>query len=344
MAKKDYYEILGVAKNATADELKKAYRKQAIKFHPDKNPGDKSAEEKFKEAAEAYEILSDDNKRANYDRFGHNAPGGFGGGGGPSFDDIFSNFGDIFGGGGGDPFDTFFGGGNRGRQRQTGVPGNNIRIKVSLTLEEIANGVEKKLKIKRYKNCSNCAGSGAKDSNSFQNCSTCGGSGAVRRVQQTILGQMQTTSTCPTCNGEGKIVTGKCSNCSGEGREYTEDTVTIKIPAGVGEGMQLTLSGNGNAGQRGGRTGDLIVVISELEHNHLQREGNHLLYNLIISYADAVLGTSVEVPTLDGKAKIKIEPGTPAGKLLRLKGKGLPQVNSYSKGDLIIQVNIFVPS
>lgn len=346
MSKRDYYEVLGVEKNAPADEIKKAYRKLAIKYHPDKNPGDKSAEDNFKEAAEAYEVLSNPEKRTQYDRFGHQAAGaGFGGQGGFTMDDIFSQFGDIFGNQGGSPFESFFGGQQRqGGQQRNANRGSNIRIKVKLSLNEILTGVEKKLKLKKYTPCGTCKGSGAKDSASFKTCGTCNGAGAVRRVTQTILGQMATTTTCPTCNGEGKSITSKCNVCAGEGRTYIEDTITVNIPAGVAEGMQLSISGKGNAAQRGGVNGDLILVIEEEEHAFLKRDGNNLIFDLPISYADAVLGESVEVPTLEGKAKIKIEPGTSPGKILRLRGKGLPSVNEYGKGDLLIQVNIHVPN
>lgn len=342
--KRDYYEVLGLSKSASASEMKKAYRKLAIKYHPDKNPGDKAAEEKFKEAAEAYEVLSNEDKRAKYDRFGHQAPGGFGagggfGGGGMNMEDIFSQFGDIFGGGG-SPFDSFFGTGSRQQSRNRG---SNVRIRVKLNLEEIAKGTEKKLRLKKYTACKSCSGSGAKGGSSYKTCHTCKGQGAVRRVQQTMLGQMATTATCPTCNGAGKIITSKCNTCSGEGRSYAEETITINIPAGVAEGMQLTVSGKGNAASRGGVNGDLIVVIQEEAHPHLERDGNNLVYDLNISFADAVLGKSVEVPTISGKAKIKIQPGTPAGKLLRLRGKGLPAVNSYGKGDLLVHISIWVP-
>jgi molecular chaperone DnaJ len=351
MAKKDFYEILGVAKNATAEELKKAYRKLAIKYHPDKNPNDKTAEDKFKEGAEAYEVLSNAEKRAKYDRFGHAAyeqQGGFGGGRAHSMDDIFSQFGDIFGdafgggGGGGSPFDSFFGGG--GGRRSNVNTGSNIRVKMKLTYEDILNGVEKKIKVKKYVSCQPCKGSGAKDSSSFNTCVTCGGSGAVRRVQQTILGQMATTTTCPTCSGEGKSITAKCVNCHGEGRVYEEENLSLNIPAGVADGMQLNVSGKGNAAVRGGVNGDLIVVIEEEEHATLNRDGNNAIYELEISFADAVLGAHLEVPTIEGKAKIKVDAGTPAGKILRLKGKGFPTINSYGRGDLLIYINIFTPT
>jgi molecular chaperone DnaJ len=348
--KKDFYEILGVTKSASADEIKKAYRKVAMQYHPDKNPGDKAAEEKFKEAAEAYEILSDADKRAQYDRFGHQAfgPGRAGGGGfsggGMNMDDIFSQFGDIFGDD--NPFGSFFGGGGRrGGQagRARGTRGSNLRVKIKLNYEEIAKGASKTIKVKKYVGCSTCNGSGAKDKNSVQTCSTCGGSGQVRRVQNTFLGQMQTVTTCPTCNGEGSTVTAKCTPCKGEGRVYGEETVTIEIPAGVQEGMQLSVSGKGNSGERGGSAGDLIVLIEEEAHGQLHRDGLNVAYDLHISFPDAVFGVQVEVPTIDGRAKIKIPAGTQSGKIFRLKGKGFPSVNSYEKGDQLIQVNVWTP-
>ncbi|MBK8443794.1 MAG: molecular chaperone DnaJ [Sphingobacteriales bacterium] len=341
MAKRDYYEILGVAKGATADEIKKAYRKVALQYHPDRNPGDKVAEDKFKEAAEAYEILSDEQKRAQYDRFGHggvNGQGGFGGaGGGMNVEDIFENFGDIFG--------DFFGGGRGGgRSQKAGPPrGSNLRIKVKLTLEELANGAQKKVKVRKQVACHTCSGSGAKDSKSFGTCSTCNGSGQVRRVTQTMLGAMQTISTCPTCNGEGRTITNKCDTCKGSGVEYGDETISIDIPAGVSEGMQLSMSGKGNMGERGGRAGDLIIVIEELPHEYLQHEGEHILYDLYITFADAVLGTTVDIPTLDGKAKIKITPGTESGTILKLRNKGLPILNSYQRGDQLVKVKVWIP-
>ncbi|MFM7646085.1 MAG: molecular chaperone DnaJ [Sphingomonadales bacterium] len=343
MSKRDYYEILGVGKSASADEIKKSYRKVAMQYHPDRNPGDKAAEEKFKEAAEAYEILSDPEKKAQYDRFGHAGVGGAGGrGGGMNMDDIFSQFGDIFGD---DLFGSFFGGGQRGagRQRSRGTRGSNLRIKLKLNYEEIAKGVSKNIKVKKYVACTTCSGSGAKDKNSTQTCSTCGGNGQVRRVQNTFLGQMQTVATCPDCNGEGSTVTAKCGACKGDGRVYGEETVSIEIPAGVQEGMQLNVTGKGNAGERGGSNGDLIILVEEEAHKELHREGLNVAYELHLSFTDAVFGTQAEVPTIDGRAKIKIPAGTQSGKIFRLKGKGFPAVNSYEKGDQLIQVSIWTP-
>lgn len=344
MSKRDYYDILGVSRSADTKEIKASYRKLAIKFHPDKNPGDHEAEDKFKEAAEAYDILSDPQKRQRYDQFGHagsSASGGYGGG--MNMEDIFSQFGDIFNGGG-HPFESFFSGGTGGQRSGRRVArGSNLRIKVKLTLEEIAKGVEKKVKVNKQVVCHTCSGTGAKDKSSYQTCSTCGGSGSVRRVTNTILGQMQTTSTCPTCNGEGVQITAKCTTCSGSGLERGEETISINIPAGVSEGMQLSMSGKGNAAPHGGVPGDLIILIEEIQHETLKRDALNVIYDLYINFVDAALGTSVEVPTIDGKAKIKIEPGTQGGKILRLKGKGIPEVNSYHKGDELVYVNIWTP-
>ena len=342
--KRDYYEVLGVSKSASADEIKKAYRKLALQYHPDRNPGDKASEEKFKEAAEAYDVLSNDDKKARYDRFGHQgAAGGFGGGaGGMNMDDIFSNFGDIFGGDG-SPFASFFGG-QRGRnQRGRGQRGSNLRVKVKLDLEEIANGVQKKIKVKKHIVCDTCSGIGAKDSSSYQTCNTCNGSGVIRKVTSTFLGQMQTTGACPTCEGEGKIITNKCTKCRGEGRVYGEEVVSIDIPAGVSEGIQLSMNGKGNAGVRGGSAGDLLINIEETPHPELKREDNNVLYKLILNFSDVCLGTQVEVPTIGGNAKIKIPKGTQSGKLFRLQGKGIPSLQGYGKGDQIVEVQVYTP-
>ena len=341
--KRDYYEVLGVERNANADEIKKAYRKAAIKYHPDKNPGDKEAEEKFKEAAEAYDVLSNQDKRARYDQFGHAgmsgaAGGGFGGGGfggGFSMEDIFSQFGDIFGG-------HFGGFSSRGGGRRVNR-GSDIRVKVKLTLSEIANGTTKKLKISKTIACDKCGGSGAKDSSSYSTCSTCNGTGVVTRVENTFFGRMQTQGVCPTCGGEGKIITAKCDKCSGEGVVRGDEVVEIKIPAGVGEGMAVTVSGKGNAARRGGVNGDLLVMIEEERNPELVRDGNDLIHNLNLTVTTCILGGEVEVPTIDGRAKIKIAPGTHAGKVLRLRGKGLPDVNGYGRGDILIVVDITIP-
>ncbi|HMN33665.1 MAG TPA: molecular chaperone DnaJ [Chitinophagaceae bacterium] len=343
--KRDYYEVLGVSKTSSADEIKKAYRKTAMQYHPDKNPGDKKAEEKFKEAAEAYEVLSNPEKKQRYDQFGHAgmsgaAGGGFGGfdGGGMRMEDIFGNFGDIFGEG-------FFGGGGRssGGRSSGGQRGSNLRVKVKLNYEEILKGAHKTIKVKKHVKCSTCGGNGAKDRSSIQTCNTCGGSGQVRKVQQTFLGQMQTVTTCPTCNGDGTQITAKCNSCKGEGRVYGEDTISIDIPAGVQEGMQLSVNGKGNAGMRGGSSGDLIVLIEEEKHPELSREGLNVLYVLNLSFPDVVLGTEVEIPTITGRAKIKIAQGTQAGKILKLKGKGFPSINSHEKGDQLININVWTP-
>jgi molecular chaperone DnaJ len=342
MGKRDYYEVLGVSKEATKEEIKKAYRKQALKYHPDKNPGDKKSEENFKEAAEAYEVLSNDDKKARYDRFGHagmgNSGNGFGGHG-MTVEDIFSSFGDIFGDAFGG-FGGFSGGGRRGKRVSKGT---NLRVKVKLTLQEIATGAEKKLKVTKYDTCESCNGTGAADASSMSTCSTCHGSGHVTRLTNTMLGQMQTTSVCPTCGGEGKTITKKCPACYGEGIVQKEEVIKINIPAGVAKGMQMTVGGKGNAPRRGGINGDLLVVFDEEEHNELIREGNDLIYNLFISIPDAILGTHVEVPTVENNVKIKIEAGTQPGKILRLRGKGLPEVNGYGRGDLLVNVNVWIP-
>ncbi len=340
MSKRDYYEVLGVSKSASDDDIKKAYRKLAIKYHPDKNPDDKSAEEKFKEAAEAYEILSNTEKRQRYNQFGHagvsGASGGGGGhyGGGMNMDDIFSQFGDIFGGG--------FGGSRGGGGGRRVMRGSNLRIKVKLNLQEVAKGVEKKLKVNKFVSCGTCKGSGAKNGQ-LETCNLCNGTGVQTRMTQTFLGAMQTQTTCSGCNGEGKIVKDKCNTCHGDGVVRAEEVISINIPAGVAEGMQLSVSGKGNAAPRGGINGDLLVLIEEEEHPELKRDGSNLFYDAYINFADAALGTSIEIPTVEAKAKIKIDAGTQSGKVLRLKGKGLPDINSYGTGDLLVNINVWTP-
>ncbi len=352
MSKRDYYEILEVPKTATAEEIKKAYRKVALKFHPDRNQGDKAAEDKFKEAAEAYEVLGDEQKRKMYDQYGHaGMNGGYANGGGQGhhmdMEDIFRNFGDIFGGGGGggfDPFESFFGGGGGGRSRTKGKRGSNLRIRVKMTLQEVAHGARKTIKVKKQVQCHTCHGSGAKDANSVGKCTVCGGSGVVRKVTNTILGQMQTQSTCYNCNGSGQQITKKCTTCNGLGVEYGEETLNIDIPAGVQDGMQLSMGGKGNAGEQGGPAGDLIIQIDVENNPELEIDGQNVIYNLHISFIDAVLGTSVEVPTIEGKAKFKVPAGTQAGKIFRLSGKGLPSVNGYGRGDQLILLNVYTPT
>lgn len=352
--KRDYYEVLEVTKESTVEEIKKAYRKKAIQYHPDKNPGDKEAEEKFKEAAEAYDVLSNPDKRARYDQFGHAGMSGAAGNGGPfggfsggmSMDDIFSMFGDIFGGHSGGGFGGGFGGfggfGGGGSQQRK-FRGSDLRVKVKLNLKEISTGVEKKFKLKKYVPCSHCHGTGAEGNSGSETCPTCKGSGSVIRNQRTILGTMQTRTTCPTCNGEGKIIKDKCKVCGGEGIEYGEEVVTVKIPAGVAEGMQLSMGGKGNAGKHNGIPGDLLILVEEEPHPELIRDENDLVYNLLLSFPTAAIGGAVEIPTIDGKVKVKIEAGTQPGKVLRLRGKGLPSVNGYGTGDLLVNVSVYVP-
>lgn len=347
MAKRDYYEVLGVQKGASADDIKKAYRKKALEYHPDRNPGDKSAEEKFKEAAEAYDVLSDADKRARYDRYGHagvdtSGPGGAGGFQGMDMDDILRRFGfdtdDIF--------SEFFGGGRRrggGAGRPRGERGTNLRIKVKMTLEEIASGVNKKIKVRKQVPCNTCGGSGARDSSSVETCATCRGSGMVNRVTQTPFGMMQTAVQCPTCNGAGQTIKSPCNVCKGDGRVFGEETIDVDIPAGVHEGIQLSMSGKGNAGAKGGAPGDLVITIEEVPHDEFSREGNNIHYELFLNIADAALGTKIEIPTLDGKARITVPAGTQSGKVFRLKDKGLPALQSYQRGDQLIHVNVWTP-
>ncbi len=350
MAKKrDYYEVLEVERSASVEIIKKSYRKLAIKFHPDKNPDNPSAEDKFKEAAEAYSILSDDNKRKRYDQFGHAGLGGpSGGGGGAGFgggftvEDIFSQFGDIFGES--SPFGDIFGrtGGQGGGGRRM-RKGSDLRIKLKLNLEEVANGVEKKIKVKRHVSCTTCGGNGSKHGTSLTNCTTCNGAGQVRKVVSTMLGQMVSTATCATCNGDGKIISERCDSCAGEGRLLQDDLITLNIPGGVAEGMQLSMGGKGNVPPRGGIAGDLLIVIEEEENLHLKRDGTNVVFDMHLSFIDAALGTSVEIPTIDGKARITVEPGTQAGKILRLKGKGVKDLNGYGKGDQLVHINVWTP-
>lgn len=332
-AKRDYYEVLGVTRSADEAEIKKAYRKLALKYHPDKNPDDKAAEEKFKEAAEAYEVLSNADKRARYDRFGHAGMGGAAGGGysggGMNMEDIFEQFGDVFGG----AFGGFGGGRGSGGTRMT--RGTNLRVKIKLTLEEIATGVKKKIKVNKLVNAEGVT---------YKTCSQCNGSGRVMRVTQTFLGHMQTQSTCPSCNGTGKLIDKRPSDADSQGLKRQEDVIEIDIPAGVEEGMQLSVTGKGNAGPFNGIPGDLLIVIEEVEHDFLRRDGEHLHYDAYVSFMDAVLGESIEIPTVNGKAKIKVEPGTQSGKMLRLKGKGLPNIQGYGSGDLFVHINVWTPT
>lgn len=340
--KRDYYEVLGVSKSASADEIKKAYRKKAMEFHPDRNKDNPDAERLFKEAAEAFDVLKDPNKRARFDQFGHQ---GLHSGGfrepdfqGFSMDDIFSQFGDIFG------QDMFNGGRTRSRGRRTaGHPGDDMKLNLKLSLEDIAFGVEKKIKVKKYLKCASCSGTGAETSDDFMTCSTCNGIGEVRQVSRTMFGQFVNVQPCPTCHGEGRVVKNKCKSCSGEGRIKDEETVKVKIPSGVGKGNYLTLRGQANAGLRGGPSGDLIVIIEELEHEFFERKGDDIFYDSQISVADAILGTEIEVPTLKGKAKLRVDPGTQPGKLLRMRDKGIKTLNSNQFGDQYVRINVHIP-
>ncbi len=344
-SKRDYYEVLGVQRNASADEIKKSYRKLALQFHPDRNPNNKEAEDKFKEATEAYEVLSDQSKRQRYDQFGHQ--GMRGGADYQSYNDvndIFSHFGDIFGGGGGSIFEEMFGGQQRRRgPRSTGDPGSDLRIRLKLTLEEIAAGVEKKVKIKKWKTCSTCNGNGARTGSSRSTCPQCQGTGELRQVSRSMFGQFVNISACAFCGGTGQIIKEKCGTCDGEGREQGESTLKINVPAGVSEGNYMTLQGQGNAGRRGGQSGDVIVEFTEEKHDSFIRNGDDIIYTALISYPDAVLGADIEVPTLTGTSKIKIDSGTMPGKMLRLKDKGIPHLNAYGRGDQLIQIQIWVP-
>ena len=344
MAKRDYYEVLGVDRNASASDIKKAYRKLAIQYHPDKNPDNKEAEEKFKEAAEAYSVLSDPDKKARYDQYGFegvSGAGGAGGFGGAGMDinDIFSMFGDIFGGRGG--FGGFggFGGGNAGPAKHRG---SDQRVKVRLTLQEIANGVTKKFKLKKYVSCTHCNGSGA-ENGAVETCPECKGTGRVVRTQQSFFGMMRSEVACPHCNGQGTIIKNKCKHCNGDGIVMGEEIVEVNIPAGVYEGMQLSMRGKGNAGKYNGIPGDLLILVEEEAHPTLVREDNNLIYSLLLDIPTATLGGIAEIPTIDGKAKVTIDPGTQPGKVLRLRGKGLPTLNGYGKGDIIVNISVYIP-
>jgi molecular chaperone DnaJ len=344
MAKRDYYEILGISRNAPADEIKKAYRKLALQYHPDRNPNNKESEEKFKEAAEAYEVLSDSDKRHRYDQFGHEGlRAGSDFHGYQDINDIFSSFSDIFGGG---IFDDVFGGGRQQRQRRTstGTPGSDLKVRLRLTLEEIASGVEKKLKIKKWKPCEQCSGTGAKSGSARSTCPTCNGTGEIRQVSRSMFGQFVNISTCTNCGGEGRIVKDPCTSCSGEGRLQGDTTIKVVVPAGVADGNYIPLRGQGNAGRRGGPAGDIIVIIEEEPHEHFQRSNDDVVYDLLLSFPESALGTDVEIPTLTGRSRLKIEPGTPAGRILRMRDKGIPHLNSYGKGDQLVRISLWVPS
>ncbi len=354
MSKRDYYEVLGVSKNASDEEIKKAYRKLAMQYHPDRNPDNKEAEEKFKEAAEAYEVLSDSDKRGKYDRFGHSGlKGGQDFHGFSDVNDIFSHFSDIFGGafggasGGGSIFDDFFGGAaggrSRGRQRGTGTPGSDLKVTLKLTLEEIASGTTKKIKLKKYTSCKTCNGTGAKDNNAYQTCSVCQGAGEVRQVSRSLFGQFVNIQPCQNCSGTGKVISAPCVTCKGEGRTYDESTIKINVPAGVSDNSYMTLRGEGNAGKNGGPAGDIIVVFKEVPHEYFTRDGDDIVYELFISYPEAVLGSEVEIPTLNGRAKLKIESGIQPGKFLKMRDKGIQHLNRHGSGDQLVKVSIFVP-
>ncbi len=340
--KRDYYEVLGVSRGATQDEIKKAYRKLALQFHPDHNPNNKEAEEKFKEATEAYEALGDPEKRRRFDQYGHEGMRSSDFHTYTDINDIFSNFGDIFGG---SIFEDMFSGGSRQhRRRESGEQGSDLKITLKLTLEEIASGAEKKIKIKKWKACHVCNGSGAKAGSSKTTCPHCNGTGELRQVSRSVFGQFVNITTCLHCGGTGHIIKEQCPNCRGEGREQGETTIKINVPAGVSEGNYLTLRGQGNAGRRGGPAGDVIVEFEELRHEHFVRNGNDVIYNALISFPDAVLGGEIEVPTLTGRARVKIDAGTMPGKMLRMKEKGIPHLNGYGHGDQLIRIQVWVPT
>jgi molecular chaperone DnaJ len=348
MTKRDYYDVLGVSRNASQEEVKKAYRQMALKYHPDRNPGNKEAEEKFKEAAQAYEVLGDPEKRRRYDQFGHEGMRGTNYREFHDINDIFSTFSDIFGSGlGGGIFDEMFGTSTRSRRSsrtQRGIPGSDLKVKLQLTLEEIAIGAEKKIKVKKQKSCDLCKGTGAKPGTSSSTCPQCNGTGELRQVSRSMFGQFVNITTCPTCGGEGRVVKDPCSNCRGEGRVPGETTIKVNVPAGVSDGNYIPLQGQGNAGQRGGPAGDLIVLIEEQPHQYFSRSGDDIIYDLNISFPMAALGGEIEIPTLTGKAKLTIDAGTPAGRMLRMRDRGIPHLNGYGRGDQLVRINIWVPA
>lgn len=348
MTKRDFYEILGVPRSANADEVKKAYRKMALKFHPDRNPGNKEAEDHFKEAAEAYEVLSDPEKRRRYDQFGHEGVRGTNFREFTDINDIFSSFGDIFGGGfGGSIFDEVFGSGQRGRRRsgarREGTPGSDLRATLHLTLEEIATGVEKKIKVKRQKQCDTCKGNGAQPGSQKTTCPECNGSGEIRQVSRSVFGQFVNITACAYCGGEGRIIKNLCATCGGEGRVQGETTIKVNVPPGVSEGNYIPLRGQGNAGRRGGEAGDLLVMLEEQPHQYFQRNGDDVVYDLWVSFPLASMGGEVEIPTLNGKAKLTVEAGIPSGRALRMRDRGIPHLNGHGKGDQLVRINIWVP-
>jgi len=345
MAKRDFYDVLNVTRTASADEIKKAYRKLALQYHPDRNPGNKEAEEKFKEAAEAYEALSDPQKRQRYDQFGHEGMRGTDFRPFTNVNDIFSPFGDIFGGGfGGSIFDEMFGTQTRQRRGSATSPGSDLKIRLKLTLEEISSGVEKKLKIKKWKTCETCGGSGARSAQGTTTCTVCKGTGEIRQVSRSVFGQFVNIATCHNCNGEGKVIKEPCMSCHGDGRIQGDSTIKVSIPAGVSEGNYIPLRGEGNVGKRGGPAGDIIVVIEEEPHQAFLRNGDDVILDMLVSYPEAVLGADIEVPTLTGRAKLHVEPGTQSGKILRMRDKGIPHLNSYGRGDQLVRVNVWVPT
>jgi molecular chaperone DnaJ len=345
MAKRDFYQVLGVDRHSSQEEIKKAYRKLALQFHPDRNPSNKEAEEKFKEAAEAYEALSDPQKRQRYDQFGHEGMRGTDFRPFTDVNDIFSTFGDIFGGGfGGSIFDEMFGTQTRQRRGSAASPGSDLKVRLKLTLEEISTGVEKKIKIKKWKTCETCGGSGARSSHGMTTCPVCKGTGELRQVSRSVFGQFVNITTCQNCNGEGKVIKEPCITCHSEGRVQGDSTIKVAIPAGVSEGNYIPLRGEGNVGRRNGPPGDIIVVIEEEVHQVFSRNGDDVIVDLLVSYPEAVLGADIEVPTLTGRAKLHVEPGTQSGKVLRMRDKGISHLNGYGRGDQLVRVNVWVPT